>query len=30
LVVYHGPDEYGVDGPQDYIMQASPEKAPAR
>jgi cytochrome c oxidase subunit 1 len=30
LVVYNGPNEYGVDGPQDYIMQASPEKAPPR
>ncbi len=30
LVVYNGPNEYGVDGPQDYIMQTSPEKAPPR
>jgi cytochrome c oxidase subunit I len=30
LVVYSGPNEYGVDGPQDYIMQASPEKVPPR
>ncbi len=30
-VVYHGPDEYGVeDPPGDYIMQASPEKAAVR
>jgi cytochrome c oxidase subunit I len=28
MVVYNGPNEYGVDGPQDYIMQTSPEKAP--
>ncbi len=28
LIVYNGPNEYGVDGPQDYIMQVSPEKAP--
>jgi hypothetical protein len=31
-VVYNDPNEYGVetsDG-QDYIMQTSPEKAPAR
>ena len=30
LVVNHGPNEYGIDGPQDYIMQASPEQAPPR
>jgi cytochrome c oxidase subunit 1 len=30
LVVYNGPNEYGIDGPQDYIMQTSPEKAPSR
>jgi cytochrome c oxidase subunit I len=30
LVVYNGPNEYGVDGPQDYIMQTSPEKTPPR
>jgi cytochrome c oxidase subunit I len=30
LVVYNGPNEYGVDGPQDYIMQVSPEKIPPR
>jgi cytochrome c oxidase subunit 1 len=28
MVVYHGPNEYGTDGPQDYIMQTSPEQAP--
>jgi cytochrome c oxidase subunit 1 len=28
MVVYNGPNEYGVDGAQDYIMQTSPEKAP--
>jgi cytochrome c oxidase subunit I len=30
MVVYNGPNEYGIDGPQDYIMQTSPEKAPSR
>ena len=30
MVVYNGPNEYGVDGPQDYIMQTSPEKVPVR
>src|SRR6202167_3444764 len=30
MVVYHGPNEYGTDGPQDYIMQTSPEQAPPR
>ncbi|HEY0702315.1 MAG TPA: cbb3-type cytochrome c oxidase subunit I [Candidatus Acidoferrales bacterium] len=30
LIVYNGPNEYGTDGPQDYIMQTSPEKAPVR
>jgi cytochrome c oxidase subunit 1 len=30
LVVYNGPNEYGVEGPQDYIMQTSPEKVPPR
>jgi cytochrome c oxidase subunit 1 len=30
LVVYNGPNEYGFDGPQDYIMQTSPEKVPPR
>ena len=30
LVVYNGPNEYGIDGPQDYIMQASPEKVSQR
>jgi cytochrome c oxidase subunit I len=30
LVVYNGPNEYGTDGPQDYIMQASPEQARSR
>jgi cytochrome c oxidase subunit 1 len=30
VVVYHGPNEYGVDGAQDYVMQNSPEKLPAR
>jgi cytochrome c oxidase subunit 1 len=30
-VVYHGPDEYGVEGSAgDYVMQASPEKLTAR
>src|SRR6202044_1870843 len=28
IVVYNGPNEYGTDGPQDYIMQTSPEQAP--
>ncbi len=27
MVVCNGPNEYGVDGPQDYIMQASPDEA---
>jgi cytochrome c oxidase subunit 1 len=27
MVVHHGPNEYGVDGPVDYIMQASSETA---
>ena len=26
LVVNHGPNEYGIDGPQDYLMQAAPEQ----
>jgi cytochrome c oxidase subunit I len=30
LVVYNGPNEYGLDGPQDYLMQTSPEQAPPR
>src|SRR5580693_8097082 len=31
MVVYHGPDEYGVESSdgKDYIMQTSPEKVPA-
>src|SRR6202046_2508134 len=28
--VYNGPNEYGIDGPQDYIMPTSPEKARSR
>jgi cytochrome c oxidase subunit I len=30
MVVHNGPNEYGVDGAQDYIMQISPGKAPVR
>jgi cytochrome c oxidase subunit 1 len=30
MVVYNGPNEYGLDGPQDFMMQTSPEKLPAR
>jgi cytochrome c oxidase subunit I len=30
MTVYNGPNEFGVDGPQDYVMQASPESVAPR